>query len=210
MWGQREKAPRSALTPCTHPPSKSLGSNCLVPMATRQSVTSKFFQPPGTTPSLTEDNRKPQVLKQRMEPTSNSLLEVPTDLLICILVLPTEPKGQRGALRNTWKKLGPYPSGTGQRKGSVEKMSFEKQRKYYTFLPASKPTCIYSGLAFKPLQAVLPLPLLTHTDCSRCPYSTPSLLCLSILNAFLQPPHLPILRIPSSPIWMPCPAVRLP
>lgn len=75
-------------------------------MATRQSVTSKFFQPPGTTSSLTEDNRKPQVLQQRMEPTSNSLLEVPTDLLICILVLPTEPTRQRGGLKNTWKKLG--------------------------------------------------------------------------------------------------------
>lgn len=63
---------------CTHPPptSKSLGSKCLVPMATRQLVTSKLFQPPGTTFSLTGDYHKPQVLKQRLKPTRDSLLEV--------------------------------------------------------------------------------------------------------------------------------------
>lgn len=74
-------------------------------MATRQVVTSKFFQPPGTTPSLTEDNHKPQVLKQRMEPTG----EVIRDLLMGILVLSTESKGQRSSVKHLWKVWSPTP-----------------------------------------------------------------------------------------------------
>lgn len=176
-WGQKEKAPYKCVTPCTHPPGKSLGSNCPVPMATRQSVTSKFFQPPGTTPSLTEDNRKPQVLKQRTEPTSNSLLEG-TRVLICVLVLSTEPKGQRGAVKNTGKKVGLW-------NWLEERLSAEDELgEAEKILHLAPDLWIHQHVqwpAFKPLPAVFPHP----TDTHRCPHSKPSRLCLSILNAFL-------------------------
>lgn len=123
-------------TASLHPPTKSLGSNCLVPMATRQLVTSKLFQPPGTTPSLSRENHKLQVWKQneaywRLSPWSNQRsFDLHVDV-ICRTerTARSSDKNERLGAISLWNWLEEwFPC----RKWA------EQQSKNCTFLPASK------------------------------------------------------------------------
>ena len=155
-------------------------------MTTRQLVTSKLFQPPGFTSSLTGDNHKPQVLKQKTEPTRHSLLEVIWDLWFAYLMLSAEPtrqlvrssgKNERLGAISLWKWLEGW--------FLCRKLVLRSRVKTASSSQLQKPSPVYSGLVFKPLQGIFPTPFSPLTAAGA---HTPSrLLCLSILNAFFQP-----------------------
>lgn len=114
-----------------------------------------------------------------MKLTGDSHLEVIRDLLICMLMLSAERKGQPGALIKM-RGLELFPSGTGWRNGSHVENELSSRVKTAPFCQPRKPSPVYSGLLFP-----------GHPSCSRRPHSIchsiMSLLCGSNLSAFFQP-----------------------
>lgn len=99
-----------------------------------------------------------------MAPIRHSFLEVIRDLLIRILMLSVELKGQLGALKKT-RGLEPYPPGTGRRNDSrVENELWEAEWRLHHSLRLKSAPCSYSDLAFQPLQGIFPTPF-SHYPC---------------------------------------------